>query len=81
MGKDLIETVNIENYLLNRLSPEEEQSFETEMLLDPSLADKTETQGGVYRLVRQFWRKQTRKKLSRIYFQLLQEAAFVQQLP
>jgi hypothetical protein len=81
MRKELIETEVIENYLLNRLSPPDRQEFETEMLIDPSLSENTEAQAGVYKFVRKFWRRHTRRKLSDIYHQLMQETAFVQQLP
>jgi hypothetical protein len=80
MRKELIETEEIENYLLHRLNADEQKLFEVNMLLDPSLADKVEAQAGVYNLVRRFWRKQTRNRLELIYQQLLQEAAFAKQL-
>jgi hypothetical protein len=80
MRKELIETEEIENYLLHRLNADEQKLFEVNMLLDPSLAGQTEAQAGVYKLVRRFWRKQTRKRLELIYQQLLQETAFAKQL-
>jgi hypothetical protein len=80
MRKELIETEEIENYLLCRLKADEQKRFEVNMLLDPSLAEKTEAQAGVYKLVRRFWRKQTRNRLELIYQQLLQEPAFAKQL-
>ena len=80
MRKELIETEEIENYLLRRLNADEQKLFEVSMLLDPSLAEKTEAQAGVYKLVRRFWRKETRKQLELIYQQLLQETAFAKQL-
>jgi hypothetical protein len=80
MRKELIETKEIENYLLRRLNADEQKLFEVNMLLDPSLAEKTEAQASVYKLVRRFWRKQTRKRLELIYQQLLQETAFAKQL-
>jgi hypothetical protein len=80
MKKEFIETDEIEKYLLRHLDADERKLFEVNMLLDPSLAEKTEAQAGVYKLVRRFWRRQTRKQLALIYQQLLQEASFVQQL-
>jgi hypothetical protein len=80
MRKELIETEAIEKYLLHRLNEEERKQFEINRLLDPALTDKTEAQAGVYKLIRLFWRKQTRKRLELIYQQLLQESSFVQQL-
>ena len=80
MRKELIETETIENYLLHRFNEDERKQFEINRLLDPELSDKTEAQSGVYKLVRLFWRKQTRKSLELIYQQLLQESSFVQQL-
>jgi hypothetical protein len=80
MRKALIETEAIENFLLHRLNADERKQFEINKLLDPALADKTEAQSRVYKLVRLFWRKQTRKRLELVYQQLLQESSFVQQL-
>ena len=80
MRKEFIETEEIENYLLHRLNGDVKKQFEVNLLLDPSLAEKTEAQAGVYKLVRRFWRKQTRKRLELIYQQLLQETAFAKQL-
>ncbi len=80
MRKEFIETEEIEKYLLRRLNADEQKQFELSMLLDPSLAEKTEAQAGVYKIVRRFWRKQTRKSLEHIFQQLLQETAFAKQL-
>lgn len=77
---EFVETQEIENYLLHRLNPDEKKQFEVNMLLDPSLADKTEAQAQVYKLVLRFWRNQKRKQLELIYQQLLQDTSFVQQL-
>jgi hypothetical protein len=80
MRKEFIETEEIENYLLHRLNGDVKKQFEVNLLLDPSLAEKTEAQAGVYKLVRRFWRKETRKQLELIYQQLLQEPSFAKQL-
>ncbi len=80
MRKEFIETEEIEKYLLRRLNADEQKQFELSMLLDPSLAEKTEAQAGVYKIVRRFWRRQTRKQLDLIYQQLLKDASFEQQL-
>jgi hypothetical protein len=80
MRKEFIETEEIENYLLRRLNADEQKLFEVNRLLDPSLADNTEAQSGVYKLVRRFWRRETRKQLELIYKQLLQEPSFAKQL-
>ena len=80
MNRELIETAAIENYLLHRLKEDERQQFEVRLLLDPSLAEKTEAQAGVYKLVRRFWKKHTRRKLEHIYQQLLKDASFAGQL-
>ena len=80
MSSDLIETAAIENYLLHRLKEDERQAFKVKLLLDPSLAEKTEAQAGVYKLVRRFWRRHTRRKLEHIYQQLLTDTSFARQL-
>ncbi|MGZ3839835.1 MAG: hypothetical protein ACXVMS_08750 [Flavisolibacter sp.] len=80
MNRDLIETAAIENYLLRRLKEDERQQFKVKLLLDPSLAEKTESQAGVYKLVRRFWRRHTRRKLEHLYQQLLKDTSFAGQL-
>lgn len=80
MNRELIETAAIENYLLHRLTEDERQQFKVKLLVDPSLAEKTEAQAGVYKLVRRFWRKHTRKKLEHLYQQLLKDTSFAGQL-
>jgi len=80
MNRELIETAAIENYLLHRLKEDERQQFEVRLLLNPSLAEKTEAQAGVYKLVRRFWKKHTRRKLEHIYQQLMKDASFAGQL-
>lgn len=80
MNRELIETAAIENYLLHRLTEDERLQFKVKLLVDPSLAEKTEAQAGVYKLVRRFWRKQTRKKLEHLYQQLLKDTSFAGQL-
>ncbi len=80
MRNEFIETEEIEKYLLRRLNADEQKQFELNMLLDPSLAEKTEAQAGVHKIVRRFWRMQTRKSLEHIFQQLLQETSFEQQL-
>jgi len=80
MSSDLIETAAIENYLLHRLKEDERQAFKVKLLLDPSLAEKTEAQARVYKLVRRFWRRHTRRKLEHIYQQLLKDTSFARQL-
>lgn len=80
MNRELIETAAIENYLLHRLKEDERQQFQVRLLLEPSLAEKTEAQAMVYKLVRRFWRKHTRSKLEQLYQQLLQDPSFARQL-
>lgn len=80
MNRELTETAAIENYLLHRLKEDERQQFQVQLLLDPSLAERTEAQAGVYKLVRRFWRRRTRRKLEQIYQQLLQDTSFAGRL-
>ena len=80
MNREHFETAAIENYLLQRLNEEERQHFQVKMLLDSSLAEKTEAQALVYKLVRKFWRKHTRRKLEEIYQHLLKDKSFAAQL-
>ena len=80
MNREHFETAAIENYLLHRLNEDERQQFQVKMLLDPSLAEKTEAQALVYKLVRRFWRKHTRRKLEEIYQHLLKDKSFAAQL-
>ena len=80
MNSEHFETAAIENYLLHRLNQEERQQFQVKVLLDPSMAEKTEAQALVYKLVRKFWRKHTRRKLEEIYQHLLKDKSFAAQL-
>ena len=80
MNRELIETAAIENYLLHQLKEDERQQFQVKLLLDPSLAEKTEAQAGVYKLIRRFWRRHTRRKLEELYQQLLKDTSFAGQL-
>ena len=80
MNRELIETAAIENYLLHRLEEDERQQFKVKLLLDPSLTEKTEAQAGVYKLVRRFWRRHTRRNLEHLYQQLLKDTSFAGQL-
>lgn len=80
MNKELIETAAIENYLLHRQNENERQQFELKLLIDSSLAENTEAQAGVYKLVQRFWRRHTRRKLEHLYQQLLQDTSFAAQL-
>lgn len=80
MRKQYIETQKIEAYLQRRVDADQQKQFEVQLLVDPSLARETEAQASVHKLVRRFWRRETRKRLENIYQQLLQEPAFAGQL-
>jgi hypothetical protein len=80
MNREHIETAAIEKYLRHGLNEDERQQFQVNMLLDPLLAEKTEAQAGVYKLVLWFWRRQTRRKLEELYQHLLKDTSFAGQL-
>lgn len=80
MRSELNEVYLIDQYLLGRLSKEEEQVFETNLLLDEAIAEKLEAQRIAHRLIRSYARKEERRQLEEIYQLLLKEPDFVNQL-
>lgn len=80
MMKEFTEIQEIEDYLLHQLDEDKMKHFEVQLLVNSSLAEKTESQAGVYKLIRKFWRRQTRKQLDLIYLKLLKDASFSQHL-
>lgn len=80
MRSELNEVYLIDQYLLGRLSKEEEQVFETNLLLDEAIAAKLEAQRTAHRLIRRYARKEERRQLEAIYQLLLKEPDFVNQI-
>lgn len=80
MRSDLNEVYLIDQYLLGRLSKEEEQVFEANLLLDETIAEKLEAQRTAHRLIRRYARKEERRRLEEIYQLLLNEPDFVHQI-
>lgn len=80
MRSELNEAYLIDQYLLGRLSKEDEQAFETNLLLDEAIAEKLETQRIAHRLIRRYAWKEERRRLEEIYKQLLKEPDFAHQI-
>ena len=80
MRSELNEVYLIDQYLLGRLSKEDEQVFEANLLLDEAIAEKLEAQRTAHRLIRSYARKEERRQLEEIYQLLLKEPDFVNQL-
>lgn len=80
MRSELNEIYLIDQYLLGRLSQEEEQVFETNLLLDGAIAEKLEAQRMAHRLIRRYARKEERRRLEAIYQLLLDEPDFAHQI-
>lgn len=80
MRSELNEVYLIDQYLLGQLSKEEEQVFETNLLLDEAIAEKLEAQRTAHRLIRRYARREERQRLEEIYQQLLHEPDFVRQI-
>ncbi|WP_118952395.1 anti-sigma factor [Taibaiella helva] len=80
MRSELNEVYLIDQYLLGRLSKEEEQVFEASLLLDEAVAEKVESQRTAHRLIRRYARKEERRRLEEIYQLLLNEPDFVHQI-
>ena len=76
MRNELNETEWIDKYLLNELHSEDKKQFETELLIDSSLYEKTEKQKLIHRIVRLFNRSYHRDRLEKIYASLMQQADF-----
>lgn len=80
MRSELNEVYLIDQYLLGRLSKEEEQVFETSLLLDEAIAEKLEAQRMAHRLIRRYARKMERRRFEEIYQLLLDEPDFAHQI-
>lgn len=80
MRSELNEVYLIDQYLLGRLSKEEEQVFEASLLLDEAIAEKLEAQRTAHRLIRRYARKEERRRLEEIYQRLLSEPDFAHQI-
>lgn len=80
MRSELNEVYLIDQYLLGRLSKEEEQVFEANLLLEEAIAEKLEAQRTAHRLIRRYARKEERRRLEEIYQLLLDEPDFAHQI-
>ena len=80
MRSELNEVYLIDQYLLGRLSKEDEQVFEANLLLDEAIAEKVEAQRTAHRLIRRYARKEERRRLEKIYQLLLDEPGFAHQI-
>ena len=80
MRSELNEVYLIDQYLLGRLSKEEKQVFEANLLLDEVIAEKLEAQRTAHRLIRRYARKEERRRLEKIYQLLLDEPDFAHQI-
>lgn len=80
MRSELNEVYLIDQYLLGRLSKEDEQVFEANLLLDEAIAEKLEAQRMAHRLIRRYARKEERRRLEEIYQLLLDEPDFAHQI-
>ena len=80
MRSELNEVYLIDQYLLGRLSKEDEQVFEASLLLDEAIAEKVEAQRTAHRLIRCYALKENRRRLEKIYQLLLDEPDFSHQI-
>ncbi len=80
MRSELNQVYLIDQYLLGRLSKEEEQVFEARLLLDETIAEKVEAQRRAHRLIRRYAREEERRRLEAIYQLLLKEPDFAHQI-
>ena len=80
MRSELNEIYLIDQYLLGRLSKEDEQVFEASLLLDEAIAEKVEAQHTAHRLIRRYARKEEGRRLEEIYRLLLNEPDFAHQI-
>jgi anti-sigma factor RsiW len=80
MRSELNEVYQIDQYLLGRLSKEEERAFEASLLLDEAIAEQVEVQRTAHRLIRRYARREERRRLEAIYRLLLQEPDFAHKI-
>jgi hypothetical protein len=80
MRSELNEIYLIDQYLLGRLSKEDEQVFEVNLLLNEAIAEKVEAQRTAHRLICRYAWKEERRRLEEIYQLLLDEPDFAHQI-
>ena len=80
MRSELNEVYMIDQYLLGRLSKEDEQVFEANLLLDEAIAEKVEAQRTAHRLIRRYASREMQRRLEEIYQLLLDEPDFTHQI-
>ena len=76
MQTSLIETRDIEEYLLGRKSPEESVLFQANLILRPELSDKLKWQERTFVLVQLYGRKKLKAELQEVEGLLFREVAF-----
>lgn len=73
MRTSLIETEQIEAYLLQRSDTGESLVFEAKMLLDPELMEKAQWQQKTYSLIKLYGRDQLRQEIETVHQKLFTE--------
>lgn len=63
----------IEDFLLEKMKPEDAFAFKAKLLLNPTLRAHTELQRTVYRLVKHYGRKKLRSEIEVVHSKLFQE--------
>jgi hypothetical protein len=80
MRTELAEIMQIDQYLLGKLSADESTALDAMRVIDPVFSEKIEVQQRVHRLVRLFARKQKKRKLEIMYHRLINDSSFKHQL-
>jgi hypothetical protein len=73
--KTLLETKEIDRYLLDKLSPASRLLFEARLLIDPTLKLRVEFQRKLYLIIKRSGRRQMKSEVRRVHHQLFSDPA------
>lgn len=76
MKTSLIETKQIEEYLLGIIDEQDAALFEARLILDKTLEEKTYWQGSIYKMVRLYSRKKIKSELEALHQKLFKEPQY-----
>jgi hypothetical protein len=76
MRNILLETRQIDAYLLHEMEAGDLALFQTKMIVDPELKEKTGKQRIAHTIIKWFGRDEQRKKLEAIYSHLAKDTEF-----
>ena len=73
--KTLLETKEIDRYLLDKLSPASKILFEAKLLIDPGLQRRVDWQQRLYSIIKRSGRRQIKSEVAGIHYRLFSDAS------